>query len=374
MKSIFLTMWLMAALHGQGLTKAEAEKVSRRCWQQKVEQLRSERAEEMSQRTLVIGEKTMRFLQREVGEAPQGGRPLVISLHGGGNAPAAVNDSQWRNQIRLYSPAGALYVAPRAPTDTWNLWHESHIDGFFDRLIENCVAIAGVDPERVYLMGYSAGGDGVYQLAPRMADRFAAAAMMAGHPNEAKPDGLRNLPFALLVGGQDAAFQRNQVAAQWAAELDRLEKQSPGEYVHFFRSYPECGHWMNGRDAEAVPWMLERRRVAWPKSVTWLQDDTLSSRLYWLSVDASKAKAGDRIDAICQGQRIDITSERVTELTLRLSDELLSLDQKIEVFWNGDRVFSGKVSRSEKSIQRSLQERADAKTIATAHLLVKAKR
>ena len=47
-----------------------------------------------------------------------------------------------------------------------------------------------VDPNKVYLMGYSAGGDGVYQLAPRMADRFAAAAMMAGHPNETSPLGL----------------------------------------------------------------------------------------------------------------------------------------------------------------------------------------
>ena len=38
-----------------------------------------------------------------------------------------------------------------------------------DRLIENLVVFEGVDPNRVYLLGYSAGGDGVYQLAPRMA-------------------------------------------------------------------------------------------------------------------------------------------------------------------------------------------------------------
>jgi poly(3-hydroxybutyrate) depolymerase len=43
----------------------------------------------------------------------------------------------------------------------------------------------GVNPDKVYLLGYPAGGDGVWQLAPRMADRFAAAAMMAGHPNGA---------------------------------------------------------------------------------------------------------------------------------------------------------------------------------------------
>ena len=40
------------------------------------------------------------------------------------------------------------------------------------------IVFEDVDPNRVYLLGYSAGGDGVYQLAPRMADRFAAASMM----------------------------------------------------------------------------------------------------------------------------------------------------------------------------------------------------
>jgi predicted peptidase len=66
----------------------------------------------------------------------------------------------------------------------------------------------------IYLLGYSAGGDGVYQLAPRMADRFAAASMMAGHPNDSTPAGLRNLPFALFMGGDDAAHNRNGVARE----------------------------------------------------------------------------------------------------------------------------------------------------------------
>ena len=74
--------------------------------------------------------------------------------------------------------------------------------------------LAGANPDKVYLMGYSAGGDGVYQLAPRMADRFAAASMMAGHPGNASPLGLRNLPFAIFSGADDAAYNRNKVAAE----------------------------------------------------------------------------------------------------------------------------------------------------------------
>ena len=118
-----------------------------------------------------------------------------------------VNDQQWRNQIKLYTLEEGIYIAPRAPTDTWNLWHQGHIDDLFDRLIETFIATEGVDPNRVYLLGYSAGGDGVYQLAPRMADRFAAASMMAGHPNNANPTSLRNLPFAIFMGGEDKRVQ-----------------------------------------------------------------------------------------------------------------------------------------------------------------------
>ena len=94
----------------------------------------------------------------------------------------------------------------------------------FQRLIENFVVEHGVSPNRVYLMGYSAGGDGVYQLAPRMADRFAAASMMAGHPNNANPLGLRNLPFMIFAGGKDAAYNRNKVAAEWGVKLAKLRE------------------------------------------------------------------------------------------------------------------------------------------------------
>ncbi len=118
-------------------------------------------------------------------------------------------------------------MAPRAPTDTWNLWHERHIDRMFGRLIEDLIVLEQVDPDRVYVMGYSAGGDGVYQLAPRMADRWAAAGMMGGHPNDASPLGLRNVAFALQVGAKDSAYHRNQVAKEWAAKLDQLQRDDP---------------------------------------------------------------------------------------------------------------------------------------------------
>jgi poly(3-hydroxybutyrate) depolymerase len=40
-----------------------------------------------------------------------------------------------------------------------------------------------VNPNKIFITGYSAGGDGVYHLASMVADWWAGAAMMAGHPN-----------------------------------------------------------------------------------------------------------------------------------------------------------------------------------------------
>ncbi|MFN9878353.1 MAG: hypothetical protein ACK557_07725, partial [Planctomycetota bacterium] len=53
------------------------------------------------------------------------------------------------------------------------------------------------------------------RVGPRLADRWAAAGMMAGHPNETVPLGLRNVPFALQVGAEDAAYRRNEIGREW---------------------------------------------------------------------------------------------------------------------------------------------------------------
>ena len=100
-----------------------------------------------------------------------------------------------------------------------------------------------------------------------MADCFAAASMMAGHPNEAKPLGLRNLPFAIFVGGDDDAYARNKVAAEWGKMLDELRAEDPAGYPHRTTIYPGLGHWMEGKDKEAIPWMASQSRNPWPDRI-----------------------------------------------------------------------------------------------------------
>ncbi len=353
------------------LTKELAGRVGRLKFELLVEKDRNARADELNGKAIKLGDKTLRWLEKTFGEAPADGRSLWISMHGGGGAPRQVNDQQWQNQIRLYEPAEGIYVAPRAPTDTWNLWHEGHIDPMFQRLIENHVALRGVSPDKIYLMGYSAGGDGVWQLAPRMADRFAAAAMMAGHPNEAQLLGLRNLPFAIFMGGADGAYNRNKIAAAKTVEMAELQKADPGGYVHMSRIYEGLPHWMNRKDAEGVPWMAKFMRNPWPKKIVWLQDDITHDRFYWLKIpDKASAKAGQKIVATVEGQTVKLEGDVPAKLELRLSDALLDLDQAVTVIVNGKEVLSKKPVRSAAAIERSLEERLDLPAAATAVLVL----
>jgi len=352
-----------------GLSKQTAEALIERLAEERAAQIIKERTAEIEARAFTIGDHTLRYKERVFGEPGPSGHSLWISMHGGGGTTPEVNDRQWDNQIRLYEPDEGIYIAPRAPTNTWNLWHQPHVDGLFDRLIETLVAQGRVDPNRVYLLGYSAGGDGVYQLAPRMADRFAAASMMAGHPNESKPLGLRNLPFGLFMGGDDSAYNRNEVARQWGRRLAELHEQDPGGYEHFVKIYEGLGHWMDGRDAEALPWMAGFTRDPWPKTVVWRQDDVTHTRFYWLQVDRDEAKAGSVVRASVNGQRIDVESEDVQAVTLRLRDDLVNLDHAIEVFANGAPAFQGVVPRDTQAIQRA-DRRSDAESSDVATIRI----
>ena len=349
---------LSAKFEGE-LTKQQAAEAASALIAARKVQVKKERKQEMDDRKLKIGEHEMPFFYKVYGEKPKNGRSLFISMHGGGGAPPRVNDSQWNNQKRLYKPEEGVYVAPRAPSDTWNLWHRGHIDPLFDRLIENMVVFEDVDPNRVYIMGYSAGGDGVYQLAPRMADRWAAAAMMAGHPNETKPDGLRNIGFALYMGGRDGAYKRNKVAAEWKEKLAKLKADDPDGYEHQVMIYPNKGHWMDGEDKSALPWMQKFTRHPMPKKIVWLQDDVTHSRFYWLHVDEENQKSRSRVEAEIDGQTIELSAEGIEKIEVRLNDQLVDLDQPIIVKVGDAIAFEGKVDRSFATIKTTLDERGD---------------
>ena len=356
-----------------GLTREEAGREAHRLWEDRVKRVRldPERAAEVEARKLQLGDLAMPFAFKVFGAKPAGGRSLYLSMHGGGQGPASGNDQQYENQQKLYRPEEGIYLCPRAPTNTWDLWHQAHVDRFFARLILDMVVFEDVDPDRIYLMGYSAGGDGVYQLAPRLADRFGAAAMMAGHPNESKPLGLRNLPFTIHVGANDAAYHRNEIARSYGAELDALARNDPGGYPHHVEIHPDKAHWMKLEDASAVPWMAQHHREAAPKKVVWYQDDVTHDQFYWLAVPPGHAHAGSLVAAEVVGQEVRIDqTEGIKTLLIRLDDRLVDLDRSVRVTTGGRVLLDRHVPRSLATLERTLDERNDPKLMFAAEVEV----
>ena len=316
------------------------------------------------------GQYTMRLDWKIFGNKPADGRSLYISLHGGGGGPASMNDQQWANQLTLYQPAEGVYLCPRAITDTWDLHFRPESDAFYEEIIRMAVACLDVNPDKVYLMGYSAGGDGVWRLAPRMADHWAAASMMAGHPGDVSLLSLRNLPFMIWCGALDAAYNRNEECAKRIEEMDALQAEDPEGYVHEGHIVEGREHWMYLDDAAAVPWMARFRRNTTPDRVVWCQGDEPKEDFYWLGAPAGEIAKGKVVRAQRSGNTVEILDCDYSSLTLWLNDAMFNLDKPLTVTCGDQVLFEGTVERSPEMMRSTLKKRGDLSYIFPSSITV----
>ena len=341
-------------LKAEEVKQAKAEVVL--AWESKMKQKLQSVNEQMC---VTQDNLNMKYTARIFGDKPVGGRSMWISMHGGGNAPHALNESQWENQKMLYQPAEGVYVCPRAPWDDWDMWFKNPIDTMFEQLIQTMVLYYGVNPDKVYLMGYSAGGDGVWRMAPRMADHWAAASMMAGHPGDVNLLGLRNLPYMIWCGGEDAAYNRNTINAQRGLEMDSLQKSDPEGYIHETHILPGKPHWMDLEDRASLPWMAKYTRNPYPDKIAWCQGDNGRTHFYWIGVPQSETQKGNVIRANIKKNTVNISQCDYSQVTLYLNDEMLNLDKTIKITYKGKTIFKSKVIRTVKDLETSLDERGD---------------
>lgn len=242
--------------------------------------------------------------------------------------------------------------------------------GLYEELIQAAVVSLGVNPNKVYITGYSAGGDGTYRMAPRMADYWAAALMCAGHPGSTSAVGLRNLPFGMWVGFYDSAYQRNQHALKWWGMLRALQESDPNGYVHNVK-LPQTGHWMNREDTAAFHWMAQFRRNPYPEKVVWKQDSIyFNSSMYWLSLPQDKVEADGLIVAEHHGNDFYISHCYADELLLGLNDEMIDYSRPVVVRYRDKVVFQGKVKRTIAQLAQSFERRKDSTFCFTTILKV----
>ena len=295
----------------------EIQEVRDLLWEEYIAEIQADetRKSEVENRAMVYGEVTMKYGMQIKGDPDENGYPLYIALHGGGSSDTpTINDQQWSHMSIYYvqSVKNGIYINPRGVRDTWDTHANPESYPLYDRLIENMIAFYNVDPNRVYLVGFSAGGDGVYMITPKMTDRFAAANMSAGHPNGINLANLYNMPIQLQVGMLDTAYNRHTVTAEYDAVLDKLAETYGDGYEHNVFVHTQYGHnfydnklaqqevlkdpvaWLETGDTEtvtantnAIHFLRDYTRTALPERIVWEFTNRANMRdvesFYWLS-------------------------------------------------------------------------------------------
>ena len=99
-----------------------------------------------------------------------------------------------------------VLIWTRGIIDEANTHYDLPSYSLLDKLIITFASKFNIDMNRIYLLGFSAGGDGVYALSARNLDIFSAVSMSAGHSNNLSLRNLKNVPILLQMGVLDDAY------------------------------------------------------------------------------------------------------------------------------------------------------------------------
>src|SRR4051812_35748194 len=280
-----------------------------------------------------------KYTARSVGAQPTNGWALFIAMHGGGNAPKEVNDSQWRVMQRYYrdhpEAGGYLYLALRAPNDTWNGFYDVYVYPLVANLIREFILFGDVDPNKVFIMGYSHGGYGAFAIGPKMPDRFAAVHSSAAAPTDGETTGktLRNTVFTYMVGEKDTAYGRIERDRKFNEGIKKLRGDDTNSYPVTMEEIANNGH-TGLPDRDKIKEMYPHVRNPVPSHLTWLMTDKVIQDFYWLHADKPSKK--QEIDAICEDNRITVTtSTNVTALSVLLDSRLIDFGKPVAIEVNG---------------------------------------
>lgn len=308
------------------------------------------------------GAHTSPYTLEKVGKKPLAGWPLFIAMHGGGGVAKRVNDSQWKHMQVYYreqaSVQGYLYLALRAPNDEWNGFYDHYVWPLVEQLIRQCLVCEDVDPDKVFLMGYSHGGYGAFAIGPNLADRFAAI-----HASAAAPTGgispaanLRNVQFTYMIGERDTRYGRLARCKQFDAEIRKLRGDRTEIYPVTMQY--EAGHGHTGLpDKDKIDRMYPALRQACPREVTWRPTGDAVRSFYWLH--HTTAAAGQSIEASCRDNVVRIAMQNVEKLTVGLDSRLVDLDQPVRIEINGVEVARRKLVPSLRVLCESMWRRGD---------------
>jgi predicted peptidase len=198
--------------------------------------------------------------------------PLVIFLHGAGER-GNDNESQLSFAGKVFSDEElmnkypAFVLVPQCPEEyrwvetDWSLdkhkMPESPSKPFtlLMPLIDKIISSYNIDTERLYIMGLSMGGFGVWDFISRFPEKFAAAVPICGGGDEEQAKRLIYIPIWAFHGSLDKV-----VLPSRSVNMINAIKNAGGNPK--FTLYPNVGHgsWNNAfSEPDLFPWLFGQK-------------------------------------------------------------------------------------------------------------------
>ena len=204
---------------------------------------------------------------------PQQKYPLIFFMHGAGER-GTDNVNQTKHGGKLFSDDAnrtkfpSFVVAPQVPNG--KLWvnvpwgDDSHVQPETPsdvlrvslELIASLQKEFSIDPKRLYAMGISMGGFGVWDVVTRHPDMFAAAAPICGGADENNASLIAKLPVWTFHGDKDGVVKTKRSRNM----IEALKKVGSNAK---YSEYPGVGHdsWNKAfAEPELLTWLFAQKK------------------------------------------------------------------------------------------------------------------
>lgn len=317
---------------------------------------------------------------------------LLLGLHGGGVGAGSASEpaGTWKLPKTLqFYPQGIRLIH-----DTWN---SVHGERFLLTLIEIAKAQYDIDPDRVYVTGFSMGGTGSMFMAGHHPDLLAGAipahgviAAQGGSKIRLEKDvgpmehgivpNLRNLAVYFYTGSLDDHCEPGTFLKAWT-QIRGFRKDDPRGYRQIaFTCYEGMKHaFAPGEPTRGLRWLRDKRRVPFPERVVWEynanpwpwpdeKDEGKATRLtthwmYWLYCK----RPADRMRVTATRHEtktecvfdLDVLLAFPEDFAIYLNDTMADPAKEVVVRVGGKEVWRGRPKRGYDTILESLDAKLD---------------
>ena len=281
--------------------------------------------------------------------------PLLVVLAGGPGR--AVPMAQGLRAI--LASLDAVVLMPDALGEMW--WAEGPTAAFLV-LLHEVMGDIDLDPNRVFLTGFSNGGTGTFLFATLWPDRFAAAVSQMGgglalfSEDPPRVANLTRLPFLFLHGDHDPIIPKS--ASEDTAKAIRRQASDAPVSIEIVTGH---GHDLTlaSDEGRSLRFLLNKTRPVFPRRLVFETRTDISARRDWIEITKRQNGVAGVKAEIGDDDVVRLTTRRVTKLRLLLRRELFSGKGPIAVDVDGRRLFEGPLVEDCQTYLESWRKTAD---------------